>query len=117
MTPRQSIATVIVLGLITVELLVLSILTLFPYLPDPGLAVLNASIYTFLAPLSLVFLLGLLYSWLFRLGMRQAIYRSTKLNSLVSFLSEPFQKMVSSTKTRSLSESAGSLKILSHSRL
>ncbi len=117
MTPRQAITTTIVLALLCFELIVLAILAFFPYLPDPGLATLNTSVYTFLAPLSSVLLLGLLYAWLVRLVARDASRRSSNFNSFVRFLSEPFQKLLSSVKNTSLSESARSFEILSRPKL
>ena len=117
MMRRQAIATTIVLALLAFELFVLAILAFFPYVPDPGLATLNMSIYTFLAPLSTVFLLGLLYIWLVRFGTREIRRRSSGFNDFVRFLSEPFQKTMSSIKTTTLSESARSFKLLSYPRL
>jgi len=114
MTRRQAIATTIVLALLAFELLLLAILAFFPYVPDPGLAILNMSIYTFLAPLSTVFLLGLLYAWLVRLATRETRRRSSSFNSFTRFLSEPFQKLLSSVKNTSLSESAPLFKFLSY---
>src|SRR5438093_173824 len=114
MTPRQAMATAIVLGLLAFELVVLAILSFFPYLPDPGLAMLNTSIYTLLVPLSTVFLLGLLYAWLVRLATRETRRRSSSFNSFTRFLSEPFQKLLSSVKNTSLSESAPLFKFLSY---
>src|SRR5213083_1074228 len=114
---RQAIATTTVLALLAFELFVLAILAFFPYVPDPGLATLNMSIYTFLAPLSTVILLGLLYAWLVRFGTREIRRRSSRFNDFVRFLSEPFQKIVSSIKSTALSESARSLKVLSYPRL
>src|SRR6266704_3029610 len=84
MTPRQAIATTIVLALLGFELIVLAILAFFPYLPDPGLATLNTSLYTFLAPLSTVLLLGLLYAWLVRLATREASRRSSRPNLMLA---------------------------------
>jgi len=86
MTPRQSIATTIVLALLGFELIVLAILAFFPYLPDPGLATLNMSLYTLLAPLSTILLLGLLYAWLVRLVTREASRRSSSFNAFTRFL-------------------------------
>ncbi len=117
MTPRHAIAATIVLALLGFELIVLAILAFFPYLPDPGLATLNTSLYTFLAPLSTVLLLGLLYAWLVRLATREASRRSSSLNAFTRFLSEPFQKLLSSVKNTSLSESARSFEILSRPKL
>src|SRR6266487_2071782 len=117
MTRRQTILTGLVLSLLALQSLVLVILVFFPYLPDPGLAALNAQVYELLAPLSTVLLLGLLYAWLIRLETRLARSRSARFGSLILFLSEPFSKIVASVKTTSLSESAGSFKILSHPRL
>ncbi len=74
-------------------------------------------IYAFLAPISTVFLLGLLYSWLIKLGTREACHNSRRFERLVQFLSEPFRALVSSVKTWSLSDSARLFKILSRPRL
>jgi len=117
MTQRQTISTVVILLVLSFQVLVLVILALFPYAPDPGLSSLNNHIYTFLAPLSTIFLLGLLYAWLIKLGTREAGHYSRRFEKLVQFLSEPFRTLILSVKTRSLSESARSFKILSHPRL
>jgi len=117
MTPREAILTGLVLSLLALQSLVLVILVFFPYLPDPGLAALNAQVYELLAPLSTVLLLGLLYAWLVRLGTREARRRWGWFNLFVRFISEPFLKVVSSIKTTSLSNAAKTLKILSHPRL
>src|SRR5437667_4367063 len=117
MTLRQNILTGLVLSLLAFQSLVLVILVFFPYLPDPGLAALNAQVYELLAPLSTVLLLGLLYAWLVRLGTREARRRWDWLNLFIRFISEPFRKVVLSIKTTSLSDAAKSLKILSHPRL
>ena len=117
MTPSQAIATTIVLALLGFELIVLAILAFFPYLPDHGLATLNTSVYAFLAPLSTVLLLGLLYAWLVRFATREARRRSPSFNSFVRFLSEPFERLLSAVKNASLSESASSFKVLSRPRL
>src|SRR2546425_7681905 len=111
MTLRQNILTGLVLSLLAFQSLVLVILVFFPYVPDPGLAALNAEVYELIAPLSTVLLLGLLYAWLIRLGTRLASRRSARFESFIRFLSEPFRKIVASVKTTSLSESAGSFKI------
>src|SRR6266571_16299 len=117
MTLREAILTGLVLSLLAFQSLVLVILVFFPYLPDPGLAALNAQVYELLAPLSTVLLLGLLYAWLVRLGTREARRRWDWLNLFIRFISEPFRKVVLSIKTTSLSDAAKSLKILSHPRL
>ena len=117
MTLREVILTGLVLSLLAFQSLVLVILVFFPYLPDPGLAALNAQVYELLAPLSTVLLLGLLYAWLVRLGTREARRRWDWLNLFIRFISEPFRKVVLSIKTTSLSDAAKSLKILSHPRL
>jgi len=117
MTQRKAILTSVILLLLSFQVLVLVILALFPYAPDPGLSSLNNHIYTFLAPLSTIFLLGLLYAWLIKLGTREAGHYSRRFEKLVQFLSEPFRTLILSVKTRSLSESARSFKILSHPRL
>ncbi len=117
MKQRQAILIGLILILLSFQVLVLVILALFPYAPDPGLSSINNNIYTFLAPLSTIFLLGLLYAWLTKLGTREARHYSRKFEKLVQFIIEPFLTLISSVKTRSLSESARSLKILSHPRL
>src|SRR5438093_13751747 len=117
MTLREAILTGLVLSLLVFQSLVLGLLVFFPYLPDPGLAALNAEVYELLAPLSTVLLLGLLYAWLVRIGTREARSRSSSFKKLVRFLSEPFQRILSSVKDTSLSDSARSFKLLSYPRL
>ena len=117
MRHRQAVLTGLILLIVSFEVVVLLILASFPYLPDIGFANLNMSIYTFLAPLSTLFLLGLLYAWLIKLGTGEARYDSRKFERLGHFLSEPFRGLVSSVKTQSLSNSARIFKILSHPRL
>src|SRR6266566_2298996 len=117
MTPRQAIFTGLILLILSFQVLVLAVLAFFPYLPDLGLANLNSSLYTFLAPLSTVFLLGLLYAWLIKLGTREARHNSWRFERFIQFLSEPFRRLISSVKTRSLSDSAKTFKILSRPRL
>src|SRR5947208_13057223 len=117
MTLRGAILTGLVLSLLAFQSLVLVILVFFPYLPDPGLAALNAQVYGLLAPLSTVLLLGLLYAWLIRLGTGEARRRWARFNLFIRFISEPFRKVVSSIKTTSLSNAAKSLEVLSHPKL
>ena len=106
MKQRQAILTSVILLLLSFQVLVLVILALFPYSPDPGLSSLNNHIYEFLAPLSTIFLLGLLYAWLIKLGTREARHYSRRSERLIQFFSEPFRALVSSIKTRSISDSA-----------
>ncbi len=106
-----------ILGLVAFEISVLAVLVFFPYLPDPGLSNLNADVYVLLAPLSTLFLLGLLYTWLAKLGTRAAAARSVSFKSFLQFLSVPFRNMLSSLRSVSLSDSAGTFKILSHPKL
>src|SRR5712691_5606388 len=117
MTRRQAILTGLVLSLLALQVLALVILVFFPYVPDPGFSIINMDIYVLLAPLSTFFLLGLLYAWLIKLGTREARHRSPRSERLVRFLSEPFRTLISSAKTRSLSDSAPAFKILSHPRV
>src|SRR5258708_7073479 len=117
MTRRQAILTGIVLSLLALQVLALVILAFYPYVPDPGLSNLNMDIYFFLAPLSTIFLLELLYFWLARVVAREASRYSYNARSVIRFLSEPFDKILSSVRTRSLSESGRTFKILSHPRL
>jgi len=107
----------VILGLVTFEISILAVLVFFPYLPDPGLSNLNMEVYLFLAPLSTVFLLGLLYAWLVRLGTRAAVRRSVSFKSFLQFLSVPFRSLLSSIRAVSLSDSARGFKILSHPKL
>ncbi len=117
MTPRQAIITGLILFILSVQVLGLAILALFPYVPDPGFSGLNTDLYAFLAPLSTIFLLGLLYAWLISLGTREARHKSQRFERFAEFLSEPFRPPISSIKTRSLSNSARTSNILSHPRL
>src|SRR3989441_3319097 len=117
MTLRQAFLTGLILLALSFQVLVLVILAFFPYVPDPGFSSLDTNIYAFLAPLSTIFLLGLLYAWLIRLGTREARHYSRRFEKLIQFFSEPFQTLVSPVKTRSLSDSARTFKILSHPRL
>jgi hypothetical protein len=116
-TNHQAILTGIVLGLLAFQVLILVILAFFPYLPDYGLSNLNTDIYFLLSPLSTIFLLALLYAWLLRIAAKEALRYSSTARSIGRFLSEPFQKILSSARTISLSESAETFKILSRPRL
>ena len=104
---RQTVLTTVVLVLLAVGVFVLASLVFYPYLEDAGLSNLNSNVYTFLAPVSTVFLLGLLYAWLVRLGARAAVHRSVSFKSFLQFLSVPFRNMLSSLRSVSLSDSAG----------
>ncbi len=117
MTQRQAIFTGVVLIVLSFQVLVLAILVFFPYLPDLGLSSINNDTYFLLSPLSTVFLLELLYTWLVRLVAREATRYSSTARSIVHFFSEPFQKVFASVRARSLSESARTFKILSRPRL
>src|SRR2546422_10759185 len=117
MTQRQAILTGVIMIVLSFQLLVLAILVFFPYLPDLGLSNLNNDTYFFLAPLSTVFLLELLYAWLLRLLAKEATRYSSTARSIAHFVSEPFANIISSVRTRSLSDSARTFKILSYPRL
>src|SRR5438552_9484963 len=117
MTQRQVIFTGVILIVLSFQVLVLAILVFFPYLPDPGLSNLNNDTYFLLSPLSTVFMLELLYAWLLRIVARQASRYSSTARSIAHFLSEPFTNIISSVRTRSLSDSARTFKILSYPRL
>jgi len=117
MTQRQAIITGVILLVLSFQVLVLLILAFFPYIPDPGLSNLNTDLYFFLAPLSTIFLLELFYAWLARAVAREATRYSSTARSIAHFLSEPFDKIISSVRTRSLSDAARRFKILSHPRL
>lgn len=114
---RETVPTILALGLVAFEVSTLVVLVFFPYLPDPGLSNLNVDLYSFLAPLSAVFLLGLLYAWLVKLGTREAVRRWVSFRSFLQFLSVPFRNLISSVRTVSLSDSARTFKILSHPKL
>ena len=116
LTIRET-ALLVTFGLVAFEILVLVVLVLFPYLSDPGLADLNMGAFLFLTPLSTLFLLGLLYAWLVRLGTRAAVRRSVSFKSFLQFLSVPFRNLLSSLRSVSLSDSARTFKILSRPRL
>src|SRR5438445_2084742 len=117
MATRETVLTIVTFCLVAFEALVLAVLVFFPYLPDPGLANLNTDVYVLLAPLSSLFLLGLLYTWLAKLGTRTAVQRSVSFRSFLQFLSVPFRTLLSSLQTVSLSDSALTFKILSHPKL
>jgi hypothetical protein len=116
-TRYQAILTALVLGLLAFQALVLAALAFFPYSPDPGFSNLNNDIYFLLAPLSTIFLAGLLYAWLLRIATKEAIRYSATARSVAHFLSEPFQKILASVRTRSLAESVQTFKFLSRPRL
>src|SRR2546426_1674864 len=117
MTSGRTILTILILVILSFQVLALVILAFFPYVPDPGFSAFNADIYTILAPLSTILLLGLLYAGLIKLGTREARHYSRWFERLIQFLSEPFRTLISSVRTRSLSDSARTFKILSHPRL
>src|SRR3989442_4813214 len=114
---RETAPTFVMLGFVAFEISVLAVLVLFPYLPDPGFSSLNVGLYLLLAPLSALFLLGLLYAWLAKLGTRAAVRRSVAFRSFLQFLSVPFKNLISSLRSVSLSDSAREFKILSHPKL
>jgi hypothetical protein len=117
LTISETAPTIVILGLAAFEISVFAVLVFFPYLPDPGLSNLNTDVYVLLAPLSTLFLLGLLYTWLAELGTKAAVRRSVSFKSFLQFLSVPFRNLLSSLRSVSLSDSAGTFKILSHPRL
>lgn len=113
----RTVTIAILLILLAFELSVFGILALFPYLPDPGLTSLNERVYTFLEPLSVVLLLVLLYLWLVKLFTLQARRRSARFDSFVRFFGEPVRRIVSSLRSTSLREAAGSVKFLGYPTL
>src|SRR5207237_1358057 len=117
MTQHQAILTSVILIVLSFQVLVLAILVFLPFLPDPGLSNINNHTYFLLSPLSTVFLLELLYAWLVRLVAREATRYSSTARSIAHFVSEPFANIISSVRTRSLSDSARTFKILSQPRL
>src|SRR5437867_171081 len=117
MTPRQAILTGLTVSLLAFQFLVLGILAFFPYVVDSGLGNLNADVYALLAPLSTIFLLGMLYSWPLKIGTGEARRRSPRFKSLLHFLSEPYRNLLSSVRIQSLSDSARMFKILSRPKL
>src|SRR3989442_4940514 len=114
---RAIAPTIVMLVLVAFEVSVLTVLVFFPYLPDPGFSNLNMDVYSFLAPLSALFLIGLLYAWLVKLGTKTAIRRSVSFKSFLQFLLVPFRNLLSSLRVLSLSDSARTFKILSRPRL
>jgi hypothetical protein len=113
----KTASTIVVLGIVAFEVSLLAILVFYPYFPDPGLANLNKDLYLLLAPLSTLFLLGLLYTWLVKLGTRAAVRRSLSFRSFLQFLSVPFRNLLSSLRSGSLADSALTFKILSYPKL
>jgi len=114
---RAIAPTIVILVLVAFEVSVLAVLVFFPYLPDSGFSNLNMDVYSFLVPLSALFLLGLLYAWLVKLGTKTAIRRSVSFKSFLQFLLVPFRNLLSSLRVLSLSDSARTFKILSRPRL
>ncbi len=117
LTIRGTAPTFVMLGFLAFEISVLAVLVFFPYLPDPGFSSLNVGLYLLLAPLSTLFLLGLLYAWLVKLGTKAVVQRSVSFKSFLQFLSVPFRNLMSSLRSVSLSDSARTFKILSHPKL
>src|SRR6266446_4768252 len=98
MVTRETVLTIVTICLVAFEVSVLAVLMFFPYLPDPGFSNLNIGIYAFLAPLSTVFLLLLLYAWLVKLGTKAAVRRSVAFKSFLQFLLVPFRNLLSSLR-------------------
>ena len=117
MNVRGAVLTGLIIALTTYEVLLLIVLAFFPYIPDPGVSSLSAAVHDLLAPFSPILLLGLLYAWLLRFGMRKAGQSSGRFNSIVQFLSYPFEKTWSSVRSVSLSASASRFKTLIHPKL
>lgn len=117
MTRRQIVLKCLIITSLAFQSIVLVILAFFPYLPNPEFSIANMDIYVFLAPLTTVFLLGLLYAWLMTVGTREARRNSRRFERFAQFLAEPFRTLISSVKNQSLSDSARTHKILSHSRV
>src|SRR2546425_12512433 len=117
MATRETILTILTICLVIFEVSVLSVLAFFPYVPDPGLSNLNTDVYVLLAPLSTLFLLGLLYTWLAKLGTKAAARRSVSFKSFLQFLSVPVRNLIPSVRAASLSDSARTFKILSQPKL
>src|SRR5437867_3736253 len=113
MATRKIVLTIVSLYLVAFEVSLLAVLVFFPYLPDPGLSSLNTDVYSLLAPLSTVFLVGLLYSWLISIGTREACRHSARFERFAQFLAEPLQQLRSFLRARSLSDSARTPNILS----
>src|SRR5690348_16076859 len=104
MRPWHAAATLIVCSLLTFELIVLAMLILFPYSPNIGAASLNGTFYNLLSPLSTVLLLGLLYTWLLRIGATKIRIRSAKADRIIHFASEPFRTIRSTIRNLSPSD-------------
>src|SRR3989442_3866378 len=117
MATRETILTIVTICLVAFEISVLAVSVFFPYIPDPGLFNLNTNVYVLLAPLSTLFLLGLLYTWLVKLGTGAAARRLVSFKSFLQFLSVPFRNMLSSLQSVSLSDAVRTFKILSRPRL
>src|SRR2546428_8279803 len=114
---RDTAQTFVKLGLVAFVNQVHDVLVMYPFLPYTGFSSLNVGLYLLLAPLSALFLLGLLYAWLAKLGTRAAVRRSVAFRSFLQFLSVPFKNLISSLRSVSLSDSAREFKILSHPKL
>src|SRR5256712_3750017 len=116
MALRRMFPTSLTVCVLALETLVLAILALYPSVQDPGLSNLNAAVYELLAPVSVVFLLGLLYTWLLRLVLTETSRRIPRFPSFVRFLSRSFVSLFRSVRTASLSESSLGFRTLSRPR-
>ena len=108
---------IILLGLLAFELVAIVILAAFPYLPDPGVVWLNSADYVLLQPLTTILTLGLLYAWLAKSLLKRASRHSFRFRAFIHFIGEPFQNLLKSIRTTSLSDAARGMGFLSHPRV
>ncbi len=114
---KQNVFALIVVFLATFEVVTLVGLIVFPYLTIIPLASLEGEIFSLLAPLSPALLLGLLYGWIAKHGVRKLTRRSQNFNTKVRFLVGPFLPLFSRLESVNLNESAQAFSFLNHSRL
>jgi len=113
---RESGPSLAILALIAFESSALAVSVFFPYV-NPELSSFNMRVYSFLSPLSIVPLLGLLYSWVVILVARFSSRRWKSFGSFLQFLSIPFRDTVLWVRSVSLSDSSRSFKILGSPKL
>lgn len=113
----KTIITIVLLGLIGYQALILALLALFPYAPNLPLLSLNATIYSWLEPLTIILTLGLLYAWLARILGRWRRRGAVQIASLLRFARERLRFMLRPIGNMPISEAAGRVRILSRPKI
>ncbi|HEX4921530.1 MAG TPA: hypothetical protein VFV92_12420, partial [Candidatus Bathyarchaeia archaeon] len=113
----KTIITIALLGLIGYQVLVLALLALFPYVPDLGLLSLNATIYSWLEPLTIVLTLGLLYAWLARILGRWGRRGVVQITSFLRQARERLRFILRPIGNMPVSEAARRVRIMSRPKI